>query len=161
MKSNNKPTIFSRIGEFFSSLWNKISTFFKKVYSKINARFGKAKVNAKIRKETSDKEILKSKNPDVVLWKEDPEKYRKKRTGWSRFGISLGNIIAIFVLTFVAMLVLMGGIAATVIYSFTDPSLDDKFANLEMDYTTVVYAKSLDSADYVEYQTLYNEQNRI
>ena len=161
LKSDNRPTIFSRIGDFFVSVWKKISTFAKDLYSKIRARFWRAKVNAKIRKETSDKELLKSKNPDVVLWKEDPEKYRKKRTGWSRFGISVGNIVAIFVLTFVAMIVLMCGIAATVIYAYTDPSLDDKFANLEMDYTTVVYAKSLDSADYVEYQSLYNEQNRI
>lgn len=168
LKSNNNETLiekikkfFYAIGQFFVSLWDKISGFFKKIYNNIRTHFSKMKVNAKIRKETSDKKLLKSKDPQVALWKENPEKYRQKRTGWKRFGVSFGNFLLFCFLTFGAMVVLMLGIAATVIYAFTDPTLDDKFANLEMDYTTVVYAKSLDSADYVEYQTLYNEQNRI
>lgn len=161
LKSNNKSSFFTRIGDFFVKLWSDISAFAKKVYSDIRARFGKAKVNAKIRKETSDKKLLKSKNPEVALWKEDPEKYRQKRTGWKRFGSTFGNLFVFFLLTFTALVVLFLGVAATVVYAFTDPELDDKFANLEMDYTTVIYAKSLDSADYVEYQSLYNEQNRI
>lgn len=132
-----------------------------KVYNKIRAYFSKKRVNAKIRKETSDKEMLKAKDPQFALWKEDPEKYRQKRTGWKRAAAHIGNVFLFCFLTFGAMIVLMLGIAATVIYAYTDPALDDQFANLEMDYTTVVYAKTLDSADYIEYQTLYNDQNRI
>lgn len=158
---SGKQSIMNKIKMFFVSLWNKISGFFKKIYSSVKNRFSKRKVNAKIKKETSDKQLLKSKDPNVTLWKENPEKYRKKRTGWKRFGAGFGNFLAFCLLTFGAMVVLMVAVAVTVVYSYTDPSLDDKFANLEMDYTTVIYAKTLESADYVEYQTLHSEQNRI
>lgn len=153
--------IFRKIGGFFADIWERIRSFFTKVYNKIRSYFSKRKVNAKIRKETSDKEMLKSKDPQFALWKEDPEKYRQKRSGWRRALSHIGNVLLFCVLTFGAMLVLMFGIAMTVVYAYTDPSLDDQFANLEMDYTTVVYAKTLDNADYVEYQNLYNAQNRI
>ncbi len=159
----NRPIggFFDKIKNFFLSLWSKITNFFKNIYSKVCVYFSKKRVNAKIKKETSDKELLKSKNPEVALWKENPEKYRQKRSGWKRVGIGVGNAFLFCFLTFGAMVVLILGVAATVVYAYSDPSLDDKFANLEMDYTTIVYAKTLESADYIEYQNLYNDQNRI
>ena len=78
----NRPIggFFDKIKNFFLSLWSKITSFFKNIYSKVCVYFSKKKVNAKIKKETSDKELLKSKNPEVALWKENPEKYRQKRS---------------------------------------------------------------------------------
>lgn len=49
----------------------------------------------------------------------------------------------------------------TVVYSFSDSELDATFANLDLDYTSVIYAESLESAAPVEYEILYNNENRV
>lgn len=68
--------------------------------------------------------------------------------------------LAVF-LTVGAVLVIGVAVGVTVVYSFSDSELDATFANLDLDYTTVIYAESLDTPGPVEYEILYNKENRV
>lgn len=111
--------------------------------------------------EDDEDESSPKKKAFIPLWKRNPEKYRKKRPLIVRILCGFLSLIFFFVLTFGAIGVVVCAVAATVVYSFTDASLDEKLANLELDYTSMIYVNSLETGGYVAYEELYNDQNRV
>ena len=86
----------------------------------------------------------------VPLWVSDPEHYTKRRTGAAKFWHALGLVVlnAFLILCIVGVISL--GIAVAVIYSFSDTELDERFASMDLDYSSFIYASdSVTGEDYV------------
>lgn len=70
------------------------------------------------------------------------------------------NIVACFL-----ALVILGSICvgAFLVYAFcfVDSSMDVDLDNLELNFTTTIYAREANSTEFVEYQRLHGEDNRI
>lgn len=113
--------------------------------------------------DTSEEPAVRTgkKKKEKPLWQRKPEKYRKRRPFIVRFLSGLFAFIFFWVLAVGVIGVIGLGVAATVVYSFTDSDLDDKLANLELDYTSIIYANSLETGGYVPYEELYSSQNRV
>lgn len=86
----------------------------------------------------------------VPLWVSDPEHYTKRRSGAARFWHGFG-VIVLHVFLIMCMVGVMGlGIAAAVVYSFSDTALDDRFASMDLDYSSFIYATdSVTGEDYI------------
>ncbi len=97
----------------------------------------------------------------LPLWMRHPEKYMKRRPLWVRILARIFSFIFFWGVSLGVIGVLVLGVGITIIYAYTDPELDDKLANLELDYTSVIYANSLETGGYVEYEELYGDQNRF
>ncbi|MGI6270568.1 MAG: transglycosylase domain-containing protein [Candidatus Howiella sp.] len=85
------------------------------------------------------------------------KKPKKKRGPAAKVGRIILSIFLIFVITGC----LIVGTFAVYVFGFVDDTLDDDLNELKMDFTTTLYVKSGDTGEYVEYQRLHGEQNRI
>ncbi len=85
------------------------------------------------------------------------KKPKKKRGPAARIGQIVLSIFLIFVITGC----LIVGTFAVYVFGFVDDTLDDDLNELKMDFTTTLYVKDGDTGNYVEYQRLHGEQNRI
>ena len=97
---------------------------------------------------------------DRPLWEKNPEKYRKKKPFFIRLLGGLWSFIFFWILTGGVFAVLGVGLGVTLIYSFSDPELDAKLANLEIDYTSQILATD-SSGEIVVYEELYSNANRV
>ncbi len=93
----------------------------------------------------------------VPLWVSDPEHYTKRRTGAARFWHSFG-VVALHVFLICCMIgVVTLGIAAAVVYSFSDTELDERFASMDLDYSSFIYATDpVTGEDYI-YQEIQSK----
>ena len=119
------------------------------------------KKNTKSKNKKNQEKSAATGEDNQPLWKKNPEKYRKKRPLIIRMMGGLSAFIFFWILTAGIIGVFVVGAAATIIYSFSDPELDARFANLELDYTSIIYVKSLTNSADIEYEELYNDQNRV
>ncbi|MBQ7107279.1 MAG: transglycosylase domain-containing protein [Clostridia bacterium] len=88
-----------------------------------------------------------------------PSKKSSKSNGPKRSKLVTG-ILALF-LTFVILgSFLVGGFLYYAFY-VVDSSMDVDLDNLELNYTTTIYAKEQGSSEFVEYQRLHGKDNRI
>ena len=120
---------------------------------------GPDKINKKPRDKKKKEEDVDENG--VPLWVKDPEKFKKKKHWAVRVLIKVGNFLLTWGLLFCVIGVFVLGIGVTVIYSFSDSELDERFASLDLEYTSTIFANSLESNGYVEYENLFSTQNRI
>ncbi|MBO5213775.1 MAG: transglycosylase domain-containing protein [Clostridia bacterium] len=93
----------------------------------------------------------------VPLWVSDPEHYTKRRTGAARFWHGFGVVVLHLFLICCMMGVAMLGIAAAVVYSFSDTDLDERFASMDLDYSSFIYATDpVTGEDYI-YQEIQSK----
>ena len=105
-----------------------------------------------------------SEYPDgnAPLWVTDPMHYTRRKPWILRFlkgcwtfilhMICLGGIIGVIAL----------GVMVSVIYSFSDPELDERFATMDMDYTSFIYATNPTTGESYVYQSVESSSgNRI
>ncbi len=86
----------------------------------------------------------------VPLWVSDPEHYTKRRSGAARFWHGFGVVVLHVFLICCIMGVTALGIAAAVIYSFSDTALDERFASMDLDYSSFIYATDpVTGEDYI------------
>lgn len=97
---------------------------------------------------------------DRPLWEKNPEKYRKKKPFFVRLLGGIWSFIFFWILTGGIFAVLGVGLGVTLIYSFSDPELDAKLANLEIDYTSQILATD-SSGEIIVYEELYGNANRV
>ncbi len=93
----------------------------------------------------------------VPLWVSDPEHYTKRRTGAARFWHGFG-VVALHVFLICCMIgVAVLGIGAAVVYSFSDTALDERFASMDLDYSSFIYATDpVTNEDYI-YQEIQSK----
>lgn len=93
----------------------------------------------------------------VPLWVSDPEHYTKRRTGsnlfWHNFGVVALHVFLICCVIGVATL----GIAAAVVYSFSDTELDERFASMDLDYSSFIYATDPVTGEEYIYQEIQSK----
>jgi len=109
------------------------------------------------KKKKSSVEVVEDDRP---LWEKNPDKYRKKKPFFVRLLGGLWSFIFFWILTGGVFAVLGVGLGVTLIYSFSDPELDAKLANLEIDYTSQILATD-PSGEIVVYEELYSNANRV
>jgi len=86
----------------------------------------------------------------VPLWVSNPENYERRRSGSARFFAGLGTVVLHLVLICGIIGVTALGIAAAVVYSFSDTALDERFASMDLDYSSFIYATDpVTGTDYV------------
>ncbi|MBQ5742903.1 MAG: transglycosylase domain-containing protein [Clostridia bacterium] len=86
----------------------------------------------------------------VPLWVSDPEHYTKRRTGAAKFWHTLGVVVLNTFLILCIVGVISLGVAVAVIYSFSDTELDERFASMDLDYSSFIYATdAVTGEDYV------------
>lgn len=87
---------------------------------------------------------------------------KKKKTGKKRGPLAkVGRAILVVFLVGLITGSLVVGTFAVYVFGFVDDTLDDDLNELKMDFTTTLYVKDTTTGDYVEYQRLHGEQNRI
>ena len=119
---------------------------------------GPDKINKKPRDKKKKKKEEDVDENGVPLWVKDPEKFKKKKHWAVRALIKVGNFLLTWGLLFCVIGVFVLGIGVTVIYSFSDSELDERFASLDLEYTSTIFANSLESNGYVEYENLFSTQ---
>ena len=91
---------------------------------------------------------------EVPLWVSDPEHYEKKRSRGARFWRGFG-VVALHFLLIAGMLgVTALGVAAAVVYSFSDTDLDERFASMDLDYSSFIYATNQTTGENYVYQEI-------
>lgn len=74
------------------------------------------------------------------LWVTDPDHYTKKPSGAARFFRGLGHFLLHMILIVGMIGVVVLGVGAAVVYSFSDLELDERFASMDLDYSSFIYA---------------------
>lgn len=90
----------------------------------------------------------------VPLWVSDPEHYTKRRTGAARFWHGFGVAALHFLLICGIIGVTVLGIGAAVVYSFSDTELDERFASMDLDYSSFIYATDPTTGEDYVYQEI-------
>ncbi len=85
---------------------------------------------------------------------QDPEHFQKKQNWFLRFIKKFGIFIAFCFLTFCVFFVAAAGIGVTVVYSFSDPELDERFSSMDLDYTSFIYATDSTTGETYIYQQI-------
>ena len=94
------------------------------------------------------------------LWVTDPEHYTKKPSGAARFFGGLGHFLlhTILILGMIGVVVL--GVGAAVVYSFSDLELDERFASMDLDYSSFIYATNPTTGENYVYQEIQSLSGR-
>ena len=96
----------------------------------------------------------------VPLWVSDPDHYEKKKSTSRRIFSALGTTCLILFLTFSMMGVVALGIGAAVVYSYSDPALDERFASMDLDQSSFIYALNSETGKYEVYQEIQSTSGR-
>ena len=94
------------------------------------------------------------------LWERNPGKYRKKRPLFIRFLGGLWAFIFFWILTAGVIGTIVLGAGMTLLYSFSDPELDERLASLEISSTSQILAYTSDG-ELVVYEELHSTENRV
>ncbi len=93
----------------------------------------------------------------VPLWVSDPEHYTKRLTGAAKFWHGFGFVVLNTFLILCIVGVIALGVAAAVVYSFSDTELDERFASMDLDYSSFIYATDpVTGEDYI-YQEIQSK----
>lgn len=83
-----------------------------------------------------------------------PEKLSPKTKKWLKIagyvGSFIGGCIAVGLILFISL-----------VNGYTDPAMDELFANRSLEYTTTLYAKNSETGQYEKMQELFVNENRI
>ncbi len=93
---------------------------------------------------------------EVPLWVSDPEHYRKRPSRAARFWRGLGVVALNCFLVCGLIGVVALGVGAAVVYSFSDTELDERFASMDLDYTSYIYATNAVTGESYIYQEIQN-----
>ena len=136
----------SELKKYDSSKMLKKENSKKKAAKKAVLKKGEAEKNA------VDKEKIEQELP--------ADMFRKKRPLFMRMLGGFWSFVMFWMLMGGVVLVIIGGMGITLVYAFSDPDLDAKFANLDLNYTSVIYGNDSNSASPVIYEELHNVENR-
>lgn len=127
-----------------------------KKYRRRKGRFG---IFDRSRKADIAPEPAENSSADAPLWKSAPDKYAKKKSGWQKALIKTGSFLLSFFLVAGVIGIICVGVAAAVIYSYSDPELLEILSEQDLNMSSTIYA--LDgNGNYVEYETLYSREHR-
>lgn len=90
----------------------------------------------------------------VPLWVSDPDHYTKKLSPKQRFWRSLGTVVLHVFLVCCIVGVTALGIVVAVVYSFSDTELDERFASMDLDYSSFIYATNATTGENYIYQEI-------
>lgn len=90
----------------------------------------------------------------VPLWVSDPEHYCKKQSRGRRFWKGFGTVVLHMILICGIIGVVVLGVAAAVVYSFSDTELDERFASMDLDYSSFIYATNSTTGESYIYQEI-------
>lgn len=90
----------------------------------------------------------------VPLWVSDPEHYTRKLSPKQRFWRSVGTVTLHVILVCGIVGVTALGIMAAVVYSFSDTELDERFASMDLDYSSFIYATNSTTGENYVYQEI-------
>ncbi len=93
---------------------------------------------------------------EVPLWVSDPEHYTKRLSPAARFWRGLGLVVLNCFLVCCLIGVVVLGVGAAVVYSFSDTALDERFASMDLDYTSYIYATDPVTGESYIYQEIQN-----
>lgn len=105
------------------------------------------------------KQIKEAEKNGEPLWLKYPDKYKKQDVFWIRALKSVGGFLATFLLIVGIIGVIGVGVAATVIYSYSNPELLTQLEDIDVDMSSTIYVKDK-NGNYVAYETLYSPENR-
>ncbi len=132
-------------GDFWAKVKKSVISFVRKVNDPVSYR----------RKRLPDPSQFSE--GQVPLWVSDPEHYTKRRTGAAKFWHSFGVIALNTFLILCIVGVITLGVAVAVVYSFSDTELDERFASMDLDYSSFIYATDpVTGEDYV-YQEIQSK----
>lgn len=140
----------------FANRNNKSRSDSTKTGGRGDARRSKATDNrSDVRKRgaADSEETLESRKPNGRR----KRKPKKKRGPLAKIGRAILSVLLIFVITGC----LIVGTFAVYVFGFVDDTIDDNLDQLKMDFTTTLYVQDKATGEYVEYQRLHGEQNRI
>lgn len=116
---------------------------------------------SKSKKRRSSPEVSVGAEAEVKpLWERNPGKYRKKRPLFIRLLGGLWSFIFFWVLTAGVIGTIVLGAGMTLLYSFSDPELDEKLASLEISSTSQILAYNSEG-ELVVYEELHSTENRV
>ncbi|MBQ4322888.1 MAG: transglycosylase domain-containing protein, partial [Clostridia bacterium] len=96
----------------------------------------------------------------VPLWVSDPDHYVKKRSRTRRFFSAFGTVCLHLFLIFCMMGVVVLGIGAAVVYSYSDTALDERFASMDLDHSSFIYATDPNTGGVYVYQEIQSSSGR-
>lgn len=105
-------------------------------------------------------ESEKSKTDERPLWEKNPSKYRKKRSFFIRLLGGLWSFAFFWILTAGIIGTVILGAGMAVLYSFSDPELDERLASLEISSTSQILAYN-SQGELVVYEELHSTENRV
>jgi hypothetical protein len=91
---------------------------------------------------------------EAPLWVSDPLHYQKKLSKWKKFQHSVRIVCLMGFLALCVIGITMLGIAAAVVYSFSDTDLDERFASMDLDYSSFIYATNPTTGESYVYQEI-------
>lgn len=94
------------------------------------------------------------------LWERNPGKYRKKRPLFIRLLGGLWSFVFFWILTAGVIGTIVLGAGMTLLYSFSDPELDERLASLEISSTSQILAYNSEG-ELVVYEELHSTENRV
>ncbi len=86
---------------------------------------------------------------------------KEKKTKLKKKLKSVGKVMVSVLLIGVITGCLVVGAFAVYVFNFVDPTMDEDLDELTLAFTTTVYIKDDETGEYVEYQRLHSEENRI
>ena len=121
-----------------------------------------------MRKLTDPNRRAKKNLPDLAdyplgkapLWVTDPDHYCKKKSRTRRFFGALGTVFLHMFLIFSMIGVVVVGVGVAVIYSFSDPALDERFASMDLDHSSFIYATDPTTGENSIYQEIQSNSGR-
>lgn len=115
-----------------------------------------------MRKLTDPRYLRKKRNPKesdypegkAPLWVTDPDRYEKKRPLGIRILCGFGHFALHMFLICGMIGVVALGIGAAVVYSFSDLELDERFASMDLDYSSFIYSVNPATGENEIYQEI-------
>jgi len=96
----------------------------------------------------------------IPLWVSDPDHYEKKKSRTRRFFAAFGTVCLHLFLVGCMIGVVVLGVGAAVVYSFSDTELDERFASMDLDHSSFIYATDPATGETYVYQEIQSSSGR-